>query len=71
MPFKALQNTYLPPCAPISILTSIPPVHPSHIPLAPMYPPDFDSPTSVIDTPTPYVPQPLRPRRKYLVMFIP
>eukprot|EP00962_Isochrysis_galbana_P007281 scaffold1966_cov118-Isochrysis_galbana.AAC.6 len=29
------------------------PVHPSHIPLAPMYPPDFDSPTSVIDTPTP------------------
>eukprot|EP00962_Isochrysis_galbana_P048097 scaffold19937_cov127-Isochrysis_galbana.AAC.10 len=29
------------------------PVHPSHIPLAPMYPPDFDFPCSVIDTPTP------------------
>eukprot|EP00962_Isochrysis_galbana_P035420 scaffold12139_cov111-Isochrysis_galbana.AAC.1 len=24
------------------------PVHPSHIPLAPMYPPDFDFPTSVV-----------------------
>eukprot|EP00962_Isochrysis_galbana_P021502 scaffold6347_cov124-Isochrysis_galbana.AAC.6 len=30
------------------------PVHPTNIPLAPMYPPDFDFPTtSVIDTPTP------------------
>eukprot|EP00962_Isochrysis_galbana_P001705 scaffold451_cov124-Isochrysis_galbana.AAC.6 len=29
------------------------PVHPPNIPLAPMYPPDFDFPTSVIDTPTP------------------
>eukprot|EP00962_Isochrysis_galbana_P061368 scaffold36535_cov118-Isochrysis_galbana.AAC.4 len=48
------------------------PVHPTHIiPLAPMYPPDFDVPTPAPQTPNPQVPQPLRPRRKYLVMFIP
>eukprot|EP00962_Isochrysis_galbana_P055005 scaffold26663_cov134-Isochrysis_galbana.AAC.3 len=48
-PFDCWQNTQsTPPDQPIVM-----PVHPSHIPLAPMYPPDFDSPTSVIDTPTP------------------
>eukprot|EP00962_Isochrysis_galbana_P006497 scaffold1740_cov109-Isochrysis_galbana.AAC.5 len=29
------------------------PVHPSHIPLAPMYPPDFDVPTPAPQTPNP------------------
>eukprot|EP00962_Isochrysis_galbana_P018878 scaffold5475_cov127-Isochrysis_galbana.AAC.12 len=48
-PFDCWQNPQCtPPDQPIVM-----PVHPSHIPLAPMYPPDFDSPTSVIDTPTP------------------
>eukprot|EP00962_Isochrysis_galbana_P036042 scaffold12388_cov122-Isochrysis_galbana.AAC.12 len=56
-PVTPLYSTYdcwqnpqsTPPDQPIVM-----PVHPSHIPLAPMYPPDdFDFPTSVIDTPTP------------------
>eukprot|EP00962_Isochrysis_galbana_P050734 scaffold22083_cov118-Isochrysis_galbana.AAC.2 len=48
-PFDCWQNPQsTPPDQPIVM-----PVHPSHIPLAPMYSPDFDFPSSVIDTPTP------------------
>eukprot|EP00962_Isochrysis_galbana_P047033 scaffold19113_cov98-Isochrysis_galbana.AAC.5 len=46
-PFDCWQNPQsTPPNQPIVM-----PVHPPHVPLAPMYPPDFDVPTTAPQTP--------------------